>query len=107
MADNKQWTNACTVDQLAANGQFEYVANGKPILICRSGARLFAIDGRCSHKQRALLGGKIRDDQLSCPHHAACFDLQTGRAVKGPAFKALQVFPVRQNNHWIQVRLAC
>ena len=105
MATDKQWTNACTVAQLAVSGQFEYNGGGKPILVCRADDELFAVEGLCSHKQRPLLGGVIRERQLSCPHHAACFDLNTGKVVKAPAFKALQVFQVRQHGDWIQLLL--
>jgi 3-phenylpropionate/trans-cinnamate dioxygenase ferredoxin subunit len=51
---------------------------GRPVVICRSGQRIFAIDNLCSHSGSRLAEGRIAKGVLSCPLHGAKFDLATG-----------------------------
>jgi nitrite reductase/ring-hydroxylating ferredoxin subunit len=47
--------------------------------------KLFAVSRRCRHLRADLAGGSIDDDGcLVCPWHAAKYDVDTGRMVRGP-----------------------
>jgi nitrite reductase/ring-hydroxylating ferredoxin subunit len=47
--------------------------------------KLFAVSRRCRHLGADLANGSIdRDGCLVCPWHAAKYDVETGRMVRGP-----------------------
>jgi len=52
----------------------------------------FALSNRCRHLFASLGEGQVTDDGcLRCPRHAALYDVETGKMVRGPqgAFKPL------------------
>jgi 3-phenylpropionate/trans-cinnamate dioxygenase ferredoxin subunit len=54
--------------------------------------RAFAVSNRCRHLLASLGEGHVTDDGcLQCPWHAALYDVETGRMVRGPqgAFRPL------------------
>ena len=58
------------------------ISSGKP----------FAVSNRCRHLFASLGNGRVTEDGcLQCPWHAALYDVDTGRMVRGPqgAFKPL------------------
>lgn len=58
------------------------ISSGKP----------FAVSNRCRHLFASLGNGQVTDDGcLQCPWHAALYDVDTGKMVRGPqgAFKPL------------------
>jgi 3-phenylpropionate/trans-cinnamate dioxygenase ferredoxin component len=57
-----------------------------------SAGRPFAVSNRCRHLFASLGDGRVTDDGcLECPWHAALYDTDTGKMVRGPqgAFKPL------------------
>jgi 3-phenylpropionate/trans-cinnamate dioxygenase ferredoxin component len=57
-----------------------------------SAGKPFAVSNRCRHLFASLGKGRVTDDGcLQCPWHAALYDVESGRMVRGPqgAFKPL------------------
>jgi len=59
------------------------------LMLFRRGDHVLAFFNNCPHQGRALNLGPERflfdtHGQLVCPHHGACFDLQSGKCVSGP-----------------------
>src|SRR6202521_5664258 len=57
-----------------------------------SAGRPFAVSNRCRHLFASLGNGRVTGDGcLQCPWHAALYDVETGRMLRGPqgAFKPL------------------
>lgn len=48
------------------------------------GGTAFAVDARCPHRGGPLQIGRLEGAILSCPWHAACFDVRSGDLVRGP-----------------------
>lgn len=66
------------------------------VLLLRTGDRVAATQGHCSHKFNALADGAVEGGRITCPLHAACFDLATGEPLPGQEWAGrLQVYPVR------------
>jgi len=71
---------------------------GKPVLVARSGGKLFAIGAKCTHYGGPLAEGIIVDDTVRCPWHHACFSLKTGEALHAPALNPVDCFNIREEN---------
>lgn len=57
-----------------------------------SAGKPFAVSNRCRHLFASLGRGRVTDEGcLECPWHAALYDIDTGKMVRGPqgAFKPL------------------
>ena len=74
------------------------VVDGLSVLLVRDSAGLvFAFENKCSHADKPLEKGRWDPEtrEMLCPFHKAVFDVASGGAVKvGPAFVALQIYPV-------------
>ena len=90
---------------LADNGKLAIEIEGKSILICNSGKKIFAVSNTCSHADEKLECGKMSNGWIACPVHGARFDLATGKAKNPPAKRPIATFPVRVVDDWIEVEV--
>jgi len=70
----------------------EETAHGSPSRWASARASPFAVSNRCRHLFASLGKGHVTDDGcLQCPWHAALYNVETGKMVRGPqgAFKPL------------------
>ena len=80
-----------TAKKISAVKDLEYaplkgvVVDGKEILIIQTGAKIFAIGNKCTHRGCKLSGGKLDGTTVRCPCHGSMFNIMTGAVVKGPA----------------------
>ncbi|QCP51791.1 Rieske 2Fe-2S domain-containing protein [Trinickia violacea] len=78
--------------------------NGRSILVCRSGGRLYAVSNRCTHAGSRLVGGKVCDGVITCPLHGAKFQLSTGECLfRKLNYAPLQTFAVREVDGQMEV----
>lgn len=67
----------------------------REIALANSNGEYFAMDNACSHA-----GGPLGDNRLKegcyveCPWHNSVFDARTGDVLRGPARKAMRMYPV-------------
>ena len=67
-----------------------------PVLLARCGDDFFAVGAYCTHYHGPLIEGLVADGSIRCPWHHACFDLQTGTALRAPAFDPLASWRVER-----------
>ncbi len=64
----------------------------------------YAIDNICPHQGAPLAEGFVQDGAVTCPWHAWCFDLATGKpAPGGIGFSDVDAFEVRVESGEIAV----
>ena len=71
-------TKVAKADDLRDGGLMLVNANGKDVVLGRSGDRFFAVDRRCGHMNAPLEFGTLKGQILTCPMHSAQFDMTTG-----------------------------
>lgn len=76
---------------------------GEAVLLCMDEGVVYAIENRCSHLSEPLASGKIKWGCIACPIHGARFDLATGKALSGPAKRAIRSFAVRIRDGMIEI----
>jgi 3-phenylpropionate/trans-cinnamate dioxygenase ferredoxin reductase subunit len=89
--------------QVPEGGMLAGHAQGKPVLLARSGGEWFAIGAVCSHYSGPLPEGVMIGDTVHCPWHHACFSLRTGEALRPPALNDVSCWRVEQRGDMVYV----
>jgi nitrite reductase/ring-hydroxylating ferredoxin subunit len=64
---------------------------------------LFATQDACTHQGGPLSEGQLDGQKITCPLHGSCFDVTSGRVLRGPAQKPLETFRVVVNGDLARV----
>lgn len=74
------WVEVATVKELIRHKK-KYVEVGEEkIALFYAAGQVYALYDVCIHKQRSLAKGVVMGDQVVCPGHQWCFELETGWA---------------------------
>ncbi len=69
-------------------------AGGMDVLVCRVQGQLHAIEDICSHADTPLSEGMLSGHLVTCPLHAAQFDVRDGSHTGPPAYTGVRSFEV-------------
>lgn len=69
-------------------------AGGIEVLVCRVQGQLHAIEDVCSHADTPLSEGMLNGHLVTCPLHAAQFDVRDGSHTGPPAYTGVRSFDV-------------
>ena len=87
MTQNIDYVEACKVSEIN-NGQMKHVEiNGKEIAIANLDGKFYAFSDRCSHMNARLSRGNIHQGVITCPFHAAKFDVTSGKKISEPVLE--------------------
>ena len=75
------------------------------LVVGRSDAGFFALDGICPHAGAVLADGMLDGELLICPLHAFAFETASGRCVDD-AGCSLRRYDIRVDDGAVEVRLA-
>jgi len=100
---DKEFTRFCEVSELPEGAKKAKKINGAMVLVIHTKGQIYAISNVCSHQDKFLHMGRIRNCKVTCPLHGAQFDLKTGAATCLPATKPIPVYEVRVVDDWIEV----
>jgi 3-phenylpropionate/trans-cinnamate dioxygenase ferredoxin component len=76
---------------------------GRKIALFNIDGKVFAIDDTCSHRGGPLHEGTCANGEVTCPWHAARFDLATGSHRCPPARSGVQAFAVQIVGDEVQI----
>ena len=99
-----QWITACQVGEIADRKSIVIELNGSDVAVFNLGGAYFAIEDVCTHDGGDLSGGWVEGNRIVCPRHLAEFSIQTGAALKAPAYEGVHTFPVRVRDGAIEIR---
>jgi 3-phenylpropionate/trans-cinnamate dioxygenase ferredoxin component len=101
------WHRVLRLEDLAVGASRAVEADLEEILICRVAAdAIYAVGDRCTHDDGPLGEGVLAGRVVTCPRHGAQFDVTTGAVLKMPAPVALETYPVRVADGWVEVEVA-
>ena len=80
-------------------------AAGKRIIVARNERGIVAFDDKCPHKGGSLMGGVMICSTVQCPWHGSQFNVETGKAVAGPATEKIATYRVNEEGGRIFVFL--
>ena len=76
------------------------------VLVCRVNGTLYAIEDLCSHSHSPLCPGRLAGHLITCPLHAAQFDVRDGAHQGPPAYTGVRCFPIEETERGAVVRIA-
>lgn len=65
------------------------------VAVCNVGGRFFAFRDECTHQAYPLSDGILEGKKITCIHHGAEFDVETGEALCLPATDPVETYPVK------------
>ena len=71
-----------------------FTVEGQRIALFNVGGTYYAIGDACTHRGGPLSEGNVQGTKVTCPLHAADFDLKTGAALCPPAQKGVPSYKV-------------
>jgi nitrite reductase/ring-hydroxylating ferredoxin subunit len=80
-------------------------AGGQPIALFNVGGAFYAIGDACTHRGGSLSEGSLDGTTVTCPLHAARFDVTTGRNLGPPAPLQVPSYKVRIEGNEVQVEI--
>lgn len=78
---------------------------GRNLCLANAEGAVYAFRDNCSHRDHPLHTGTLEGKRLECAWHGAQFDVATGRAVRLPAIKPIEVYEVNVEGDDILVAL--
>ncbi|HEX2305898.1 MAG TPA: Rieske 2Fe-2S domain-containing protein [Nitrososphaeraceae archaeon] len=87
MTQNQDYVEAGKVSEIS-NGHMKHVEiNGKEIAIANLDGKFYAFADRCGHMNARLSRGNINQNVVTCPFHAAKFDITSGKKMGEPVLE--------------------
>jgi nitrite reductase/ring-hydroxylating ferredoxin subunit/uncharacterized membrane protein len=80
------------------------VEGARIVLATAPGGPVRGLADRCSHRGGPLSEGTVEGNCVECPWHGSRFDLDTGRAVRGPASVPQPAYEVRRRDGRLEAR---
>ena len=102
-AEQCQFYNIGTVDELSNGERLFLEVDGQPIVVFNIAGNYFAIGDVCTHDEGPLGDGELEGFEITCPRHGARFDVRTGKALALPAVIDTPSYPVRVVDGFIEI----
>lgn len=97
------WVKVAEASEIPA-GKSKCVSYGRyNLAVFNVNGEYFAIDDECPHAGASLSEGEVVDNTLTCPWHAADFDLRTGACLGGPSPSGVTAYKVQVEGNEVKV----
>ena len=87
MTQNQDYVEAGKVSEITEGHMKHVEINGKEIAIANLGGKFYAFADRCGHMNARLSRGNINQNIVTCPFHAAKFDITSGKKIGEPVLE--------------------
>ena len=87
MSNNESYVEVAKIDEIPLGKMKHVELDGKEIVVSNVNGKFYAMDGRCGHMNARLSNGNINQNIVTCPFHAAKFDISTGKKVGEPVLE--------------------
>jgi nitrite reductase/ring-hydroxylating ferredoxin subunit len=87
MTQNQDYVEAGKVSEITEGHVKHVEINGKEIAIANLDGKFYAFADRCGHMNARLSRGNINQNIVTCPFHAAKFDITSGKKIGEPVLE--------------------
>ena len=93
------WLKVLALEDLPEGRATRAMFEDTPVMLYRSGERIFAIGARCTHQGAPLDRGPVKVGgslaTVTCPAHGSMFSLDDGSVMRGPATQPVPAYHIR------------
>lgn len=82
-----------------------FPARGTPVAVANVGGTFYAFADTCTHEACSLAEGELEGTTVTCPCHAAQFDVRTGEVLAPPAPAPVEPYRLRVEGDELQIEL--
>ena len=97
------FTKVATAGETPAGQGKQVTVRGKTLAVFNAGGTFYAVDDTCPHRGAPLSEGVVEGARVTCPWHAATFDLATGAHLSPPARSGVGCYKVQVVGDEVQV----
>jgi 3-phenylpropionate/trans-cinnamate dioxygenase ferredoxin subunit len=83
------------VDEFPQGHVRGFKIEGEFVAVVRVDESFYAFENRCTHMDVDIADADLEGMNLTCWFHGSVFDVETGKAVVGPAYRPLERYSVR------------
>jgi nitrite reductase/ring-hydroxylating ferredoxin subunit len=87
MTQNQDYVEAGKVSEITEGHMKHVEINGKEIAVANLDGKFYAFADRCGHMNARLSRGNINQNIVTCPFHAAKFDITSGKKIGEPVLE--------------------
>lgn len=87
MSHNQDYVEAGKVSEISSGNMKHVEINEKEIVIANLDGKFYAFADRCGHMNARLSRGNINQNVVTCPFHAAKFDITSGKKITEPVLE--------------------
>ncbi len=87
MSNNESYFEVAKIDEIPPGNMKHVELDGKEIVVSNVNGKFYAMDDGCGHMNARLSNGNINQNIVTCPFHAAKFDISTGKKVGEPVLE--------------------
>lgn len=87
MTQNQDYVEAGKVSEITVGHMKHVEIKGKEIAIANLDGKFYAFADRCGHMNARLSRGNISQNIVTCPFHAARFDITSGKKIGEPVLE--------------------
>lgn len=99
------WEKVAKVSDLSDGEAKPIEVGGTIIALFKIDGKFHCTAGKCTHRGGPLGEGKIEEKQITCPWHAAKFDITTGKVIAPPAKEDVKTYQVKVEGNDVLVNL--
>ena len=98
----RKFVPVATLDEIPAGSAKTVVVGEREIALFNVGGTIYAIDNICPHQGGPLADGWLEGTVVTCPWHAWCFELRTGKMILSD-LASVDVFDVQLEGSTISI----
>jgi 3-phenylpropionate/trans-cinnamate dioxygenase ferredoxin component len=99
------YVKLCNKKILPPNELRSFKLMGHEILVVILNDTIYCLAGRCTHAGSPLAEGNLQGEVLTCPWHYSQFNIKDGSVLRGPAYKPLKTYLVKEKESIVYVDL--
>jgi 3-phenylpropionate/trans-cinnamate dioxygenase ferredoxin subunit len=99
------FTKVAAVGEIPAGSARQVTIDGRRLAVFNVGGTFYALDDTCPHRGAPLSEGTVNGTEVTCPWHAAAFDLATGEHLCPPAPSDVRAYKVQVVGDEVQVEI--
>ncbi|NIT13624.1 MAG: Rieske 2Fe-2S domain-containing protein, partial [Candidatus Dadabacteria bacterium] len=90
-----EFVKVANISDVPAGTARSFIVENEVVAVFNINNNYYALKDQCSHMELPISDGIVQDGIVTCVHHGAEFDIETGEALCAPAYEPVESFQVK------------